>query len=294
MLVRDKRAVRQATRADSYIRLWEEHGRKPVDPVPVILFKQGEQRKELLSYLGVRHIVSAQPWDSYAKAAWVAKVIQDSSLMINDVAVMIGDQHKTISRLVQGYYFIQQLVDSGNFRPEDSVRKGRGSVTEYPFSWVYTLLGYSATRRFLGIEDNTTSNEPVPRSNLPKASLVTRAMFGDRSKGQNAAITDSRELGELASAFADPEKVSLLEQGRSLEEIIRITKPIETRLRQGLSTVREIQSDLIAGLTEQPVSADIAAPLVELSKKNRRSAAEIDRKLLAAANEKSTDDESND
>jgi hypothetical protein len=290
MLVGDKRASRQAGRAENYVKLWNDHGRKPVDPVPVIIFKEGEQKKELLSYLGVRHIVSAQPWDSYAKAAWVAKVIEDSSLTISDVALMIGDQHKTISRLVQGYYFIQQLVDTGNFRPEDSARKGRGSVTEYPFSWVYTLLGYSAARKFLGIGDDTSSKQPVEPKNLPKASLVTKAMFGDRSKGQNAAIADSRELGELASALASPEKVTLLEQGKSLEEIIRITKPMDTRLRQGLSAVREIQSDLIAGLTESPVSAEVAAPLLDLSKRNRRTASEIESKLRAAANDKDTDE----
>ncbi len=54
---------------------------------------------------------------------------------------MIGDQHRTIRRLLEGCYFIRQTIEAGEFRPQDSQRRGRGSVTDYPFSWVYTVLG---------------------------------------------------------------------------------------------------------------------------------------------------------
>lgn len=279
ILTGESRASHQKRRTDQFREVWEKHGRKSIDPVPVILFDAKEQEEELLSYLGVRHIVSAQPWDSFAKAAWVARIVEAGELKVADVALMIGDQHRTIGRLLQGFYFIQQLIDTGNFRPEDSVRRGRGSVTEYPFSWVYTLLGYSAVRNFLEMPDDETKKNPVKARNLPKAELATKAMFGDKSKGRNAAITDSRQIGELASALADPEKVSLLEKGKTLEEITRITKPIDIRLRQGLAEVREIQSDLLSGITEQNVKPEVAEPLVDLAGKNRRTAAEIEKKL---------------
>jgi hypothetical protein len=283
ILVGDSRAAHQEKRTEQFGKIWKDHGKKSIDPVPVILFDADEQEEELLSYLGVRHIVSAQPWDSFAKAAWVARIIEGSDLKIADVALMIGDQHRTIGRLLQGYYFIQQLIETGNFRPEDSVRRGRGSVTEYPFSWVYTLLGYSAARNFVGMPDDDAQKNPIKTRDLPKASLATKAMFGDKSKGRNAAITDSREIGDLASALANPEKVSLLEKGRTIEEIIRMTKPIDERLRQGLSEVREIQADLLSGITEQNVGPEIADPVVDLAVKNRRTAAEIEKKLKEVA-----------
>jgi hypothetical protein len=283
ILVGDSRAAHQARRGEQYRQLWEQHGKKPINPVPVILFDADEQEEELLSYLGVRHIVSSQPWDSYAKAAWVARVMETSGMSIGDVAVMIGDQHRTVGRLLQGFYFIRQLIETGNFRPEDSVRRGRGSVTDYPFSWVYTLLGYTAARNFLGMPEDESQKDPIKPKNLPKAALATKVMFGDKAKGQNAAIKDSRQIGELASALASPEKVSLLEQGRTLDEIIRITKPIEERLRQGLAEVREIQTELLSGITEQPVKKETAVPLVDLAGKNSRTAAEIEKKLKEAA-----------
>lgn len=286
----DERASHQAKRRSQYQEIWENHGKNQIDPVPVIIFDKPEQNQAILSYLGVRHIASSQPWDSFAKACWVAKVVDESDLTLSDVALMIGDQHKTISRLLEGFYFINQLIETGNFHPDDSVRKGRGSVTAYPFSWVYTMLGYSSTRKFLELPDLTPKKNPVEKKNLSKASLVTKSMFGDKSKGRNAAITDSRELGELASAFSDPEKVSMLEQGKTVEEISRLTRPIEERLRIGLAQVREIQSDLVAGIAEQTISTEIALPLIDLATRNKKTAQEIEKKLKTVVNP--DDDES--
>jgi hypothetical protein len=157
-------------------------------------------------------------------------------------------------------------------------------VTEYPFSWVYTILGYSAARSFLGLSDeDTDKRNPLNSKNLSKAGLVTRAMFGDRSKGRNSAIEDSRDLGDLASALANPEKVTLLQKGKTIQEINRLTKPIEERLREGLTEVRVIQGELVSGITEQGVSQDLATPLVDLASKNRRTATELERMLKDAA-----------
>jgi hypothetical protein len=111
-------------------------------------------------------------------------------------------------------------------------------------------------------------------------------MFGNRSLGRSAAIEDSRQLGDLASALASPEKVSLLQAGRTIKEIERTTKPIQERLTAGLGEVREIQTDLLAGLAEAELPAATAAPFIDISSKNRRTAAEIEKKLTEIAGKK--------
>jgi hypothetical protein len=140
ILTGDPRAARQKARSQTFRKIWEEHGHPSIDPVPIIIFDDTQGGHALLSYLGVRHIVSSQPWDSYAKAAWVARVVEGRELTVSDVALMIGDQYQTIRRLLEGYHFVRQAIDTGQFRPADSIRRGRGSVTEYPFSWIYTIL----------------------------------------------------------------------------------------------------------------------------------------------------------
>ena len=289
ILAGDDRAERQKRRASQFIQIWKEHGFRSIDPIPVILFED-DQSQQLLSYLGVRHIAASQPWDSYAKAAWVARVVEQEQLKIVDVALMIGDQHKTISRLLEGYYFMKQTVDAGRFRPSDSVRRGRGSVSEYPFSWVYTILGYTSVRNFLGINDEDVKPNPLDEKSFDKAALLTKSLFGDRSAGLNSAISDSRQLGDLASVFASAEKVSLLESGKSVIEIERITKPIDDRLRYGLGQVRSIQTDMLAGIAESEILTSVAESLLPMATMNRRTGSELEKKLRTLTLETEQDD----
>ena len=206
ILTGDARGANQKGVGEAPRTIWNSHGKPSVDPVPVICFEQDEDTKELLSYLGVRHISASAPWDSYAKAAWVSDVVAASALSVAEVAQMVGDKHKTVSRLLEGFYFVQQVEARNQFRPADSVRSGRGSVTSYPFSWIYTILGYQSTRRFLGLPEGEPRPNPVPEERLPQAGLLCRAMFGDRSKGLSSAVGDSRELGDLASILSESGK----------------------------------------------------------------------------------------
>jgi hypothetical protein len=281
LLSSDPRAAGHESLADKPREVWRMHGSPVIDPVPVICFEEGDSSKELLSYLGVRHISASSPWDSYAKAAWVSEVVNSSELTVSEVAQMVGDKHKTVSRLLEGYYFARQAEEQGHFRPSDSVRSGRGSVTAYPFSWVYTVLGYQAARGFLGLEDGAPKPNPVKTHNLPRAGLVLRAMFGDRAKGQNSAVSDSRELGDFAAVLSSPEKVALLEQGKSILEITRITQPVDDKLRHGLAEIRLIQQDILTGLSEEPVPPEIAQNHLVAAATNRRAAQAIERGLNA-------------
>ena len=288
IITKDPRASRHPQLSKQYAELWQERGRRPIDPVPAIVFDAGEhQERAILSYLGVRHIASAQPWDSYAKAAWVAKIVETNELTVKEVAVMIGDQHRTINRMLEGYYLVRQLVQSGHFSPENSARRGRGSVTEYPFSWVYTMLGYSAIRNLLNLGGEDASQEPLAEDHLDSAGLMVRTMFGDNTKGLNAAITDSRQLGRLASALANPERARLLEQGKRLDEIDLLTQPIERRLQDGLASIRDELNDLLRRIDEDEgdLGADVASTLTPASGRNRRLARNLDGRLndLASA-----------
>ena len=208
---------------------------------------------------------------------------------------MIGDQHRTINRMLEGYYLVQQLVQGGQFIPENSARKGRGSVTDYPFSWVYTMLGYSAIRALLNLGIEDAHEDPLAAEHLDDAGLMLRTMFGDKAKGRNAAIDDSRKLGNLASALAHPEKARLLEQGRNLDDIERLTQPIEKRLRDGLAGVREELNEILRRIDEDEgeLSATVASTLTPASGRNRRLARSLDRRLqdIASAEDHDDDDE---
>ncbi len=283
MLSDDERALRQRDKAKSHIEAWDAHGRPPIDRPPVILFSEEAERKGLLSYLGVRHISAAKSWDSYAKAAWVADVVETHRLSVSDIAKMIGDQHNTIDRLLQGYYVVKQLEESGQFIPTNSQKGGRGSVTAYPFSWVYTILGYTAAKEYLELADAETKEKPIQEKNLRKGAVLMTAMFGDKSRGRSSAVKDSRQLGRLAAMLADPETLTMLEQGKSVDDIESATQKIEDKLRVGIHQVREILRDLVARMDESPVGQDVAIAMIGPTEKATAVSASLVRKLKEIA-----------
>jgi len=197
--------------------------------IPVHVFEAGDNSLKLNAYLGVRHIMSAKAWDSYAKASWIDDVVSSGEMTLQQIAEVTGDKNRTIQRLLEGYYFINQLRDEGLFIPADSLRKGRGSNPDFPFSWVYTFLDYSPVRNYLDLgEFDPTNKKPIPKGRTADSAAAISYMFGDRSKARNGLISDSRQLGALANAIADPNKRELLRAGKTIEQIEALSKsPID-------------------------------------------------------------------
>ena len=291
ILTGDPRAYRQTELTKRAAKLWESNGKPPIEPAPILIFDEdGVEADKMLAYLGVRHISSAQPWDSYAKASWVAQITDSTGITVSKVSEMIGDQHRTVIRLLEGYRFIRQLIESGKFRPENSIRKGRGSVSEYPFSWVYTMLGFKAVRTYCGLGKTSEIVYPVNPDKIDNAAFVVTTMFGDKSIGRSSAIVDSRQLGDLASAFADPDKVAELKNGKDLTTVLDITKPIEDKLDRNLTQILTLLRDLVSGVAETPPSLESSYEFLPRAYKTRSLAIDLFQRLKKIVNRGFDDD----
>lgn len=276
----DPRGKNQSHLHARYSKLWNENGSKPIEPLAVLKFPVPEAgNNDLLAYLGVRHIAASQPWDSYAKAAWVAKLQDSSNLTEAKISEMIGDNHSTVVRLLEGYRFVQQLIAIDKFIPSDSQRKGRGSVTEYPFSWVYTMLGFRSARDYCGLAEVSGKKNPIPETHIDKASDLLRACFGSKALGRSAAIDDSRQLLSLAQAMNRPEVAKLINAGQTLSSAAEQTKPVEQRLSENLDKARDLLTNILTGLGETPPPPEIAGQYVEGATIVRRISVEIQKKL---------------
>jgi hypothetical protein len=187
-----------------------------IDPVPVVVYDADTAPTKLLPYLGVRHIVGSKPWDSYAKAAWVANVLEThSELTLEEIERMTGDRRGTIARLLEGYYLVRQLTDTKLFDTEDTIHKGRGSAVGFPFSWVYNVLGYSAVKKWVGMDvaEGQPEPNPIPKKKVAQAAELLVFMFGKDSQEKQPVIRESRELGKLASCLEDDTKIAKLRIG---------------------------------------------------------------------------------
>lgn len=256
--------------------------------LPVLVFDESEQAS-LLPYLGVRHIVGSQPWDSFAKARWIDLVINQGTMSLSDIEKAIGDTNRTIARMLDGYRFVHQLTKSGHFKPEESQRRGKGSNIQYPFSWVYTLLDYSSVREYLELPPRSeTPKEPIPKSSLARAATAMAYMFGDRV--HTPAIKNSRQISDLADALSDPVKRELLESGQNIDDVIQRSRPVSDRLATLLREAEAALKGATGVVAEGSLQAKEAQQLVSTANALRNMAGSLFKALNNAAFPDNADD----
>lgn len=248
ILANDKRASKlQDLRPESSTDDWS-----PKSRIPVLVF-DGNEQDALLPYLGVRHIVGSQPWDSFAKARWIHQVVSNGQMSLQQIESAIGDTHRTITRMLDGYRFVTQLREAGHFKTEESQRRGKGSNTDFPFSWVYTLLDYSQVRDYLDLTARSEAAErPIPDRNLKQAARTLHYMFG--SKDVVPAIRNSRQIGDLADALSAPSKRELLEAGYTVDVIISKSRPPADRFATQLREAEQALKGALGVLSEGGLS----------------------------------------
>ena len=169
-------------------------------------------RKELWGFVGFKHVNGPQAWDSIAKAEYVFRVRRDYGRSLADIASGIGDRHETVTRLYRGYVVLRQAQAEIDFDPTDTTH------LRFPFSHLWTALGYLSIREYLGVGPEELENEnPIPRDRLPQLEHLMRWLFGSVSKEIEPMIRrQNPDLRHLASALKVPKGVALLEDGSML------------------------------------------------------------------------------
>lgn len=247
----DERAINQLKRTKHYANIADKHRVEKIVEVPVNIYPS---RKKLLSYLGIRHILGPKGWDSYAKATWLFNVLikENSGQTIKEVSEMIGDKHHTIKKILEGYVLIKQLESNGLFSPDDSMRKGKGSNTDYPFSWVYTAIGYSNIRNWINAKDLDTNTIPDKNyklvdgpQDLENAAKLVKFLFGSESSSFNPSVKDSRDIRIIAEIVKNDEQIRALEKGRSIDEVKKLSEPLNKRVSDLLIDTKQNLETLV-------------------------------------------------
>jgi hypothetical protein len=263
IITNDPRAKNQAKRMERYAAMHAEYGGKLVDPVPVTVFEQDEYHL-VLPYLGVKHIVGAEEWSSWAKAAWADELINIHHISLEKAMAMLGDEQKQIPRILASYYFVHQLIRKKKFDPSDSIKKGKGGAL-FPFSLVYNGLGYSRIKEWVGFESELEPKaDPVPHDKLNAAADFMDFVCGNRSKGLDPVIIDSRQLTLMNKVAGDAESVAALKRGETIEEVARRMDPAPQQLMDGLIEARQILEELLSVASQKKLTStearDLAPP----------------------------------
>ena len=179
-----------------------------IEKLPVIL----SSRKDLWSFVGFKHVNGPQTWDSIAKAEYVYNLRRDYDLSLSEIASGIGDRHETVTRLYRGFVVLQQAQNELSFETVQSQQP------RFPFSHLWTALGYVSIREYLGVSLEMLENEnPIRREQLPKLQHLMNWLFGNKSQNIDRKVhRQNPDLRHLARALDTPKGIDSLESGHPL------------------------------------------------------------------------------
>jgi hypothetical protein len=215
-------------RARLNIRSWPIPSKVAADDLgvlPVIIYPT---RDAVVPYLGVRHIVGIQKWDIYARARYIAGMVEKKERTLDQIQEQIGDRQNSARKSYVCYRALQQVENEFDIdtRPAQSA-----------FSFLLLALGQGSIKRFLGLPtrwSDIPADQPVTRKYLPNLKKLYLWLFGDRVK--KPVITESRDITNfLSSVVENATAVAHLERTGRLEEAYDLSDGEEKMLLKYLA-----------------------------------------------------------
>lgn len=170
-----------------------------------------DSRAEARDYIGFKHINGPFKWDSYAKARYAARWIEEDKADVRDVARRLGDTHKTVARLVNGYTVLRQAEKLGFDR--DTI-PGR-----FSFSHLYTALSRPAYRAFLGLDDDVElfPSNPVDSKHVDRLTQLMGFLYGGEDT-KPVIRSQNPDLKRLMEVLPNKTALAMLSTNRNLDE----------------------------------------------------------------------------
>jgi hypothetical protein len=200
--------------------------------LPVIVCK----RDELWQFIGFKHINGPQSWQSYSKAHYIAWVHNKLGIPLPEIALRIGDQHRTAGRLYDGLMALEQAEEAGVFDREDRQKK------HFAFSHLYTGLSYPGIRTFLGLptdERVLSKRRPVPKERERQLGELLIWLFGSKKEGKLAVVqSQNPDLRNLDEVLQSESGTIALRKGLPLEVSLEISKGDERVFRESVVSAK--------------------------------------------------------
>jgi hypothetical protein len=230
-----------ALRKKLHVRSWPEISRKvreDLDELPVIVYPA---RSEVLPYLGVRHITGNKKWDSYAKARYIAKML-DEGKKIDDIVREVGDRSQGVLRNAVSYYVLQQArrdldLDISRAKEDFSylvLAIGQRNIKVF-LGWAKSPPKTSDKVKVLPLEE-VDLGEPIPETHLKNLRDFLSWIYGEGKKTL-PVIKESRDITNyLSHVVASESAVEYLRRTRDLREAYELSDGEETMVRKLLGT----------------------------------------------------------
>lgn len=188
------------------------------DKLPSLLF---EDRRDILRYLGYRHITGINEWDALAKARYLKQLRDEFHAghapdeQHRELAREIGSRADYVAKLLTGLMLLDKAKEHRFFD------KNKLKEDDLPFSLLTTALSYADICSFVGLS-GPTDTVGAKVDARPLLELMRWIYVADPTSG-NTTLGESRNLRKLAKVVAHPKALDRLKQGKTLEDAFIFT-----------------------------------------------------------------------
>jgi len=163
-----------------------------------------DSRKDIVAFLGFRHVTGIEQWKPAEKAEYIAKLIDERSMSYEEVMRKIGSKTPTVRHHYIAYHVLRQMEG----REDISVKH-----VEREFSVLYLSLRTPGVQKYLQIDmlaEPAHAKRPVPTRRLKALANYARWMFGDEKFPP--LFTDSRLVDRFGVILESEEAAEYLER----------------------------------------------------------------------------------
>ena len=191
-------------------------------------------RKESWRPLGFKHVNGPAKWTSYAKAAYLADVVDKYNVTLSGIAAQIGDEHNTVRRLYRGLMVLRQAEKAKVFDRKDRTAKRFG------FSHLYTGLDLQGIANFLKVKPlDAESKSPVPAEKIEQLGELCVWIYGSKSDEKEHLVRSQNPyLRRLNQVVQSREGLAAIRAGSDLDEAIEITRESKDVLEEAIFSAK--------------------------------------------------------
>lgn len=199
-------------------------------------------RRDILKYLGFRHISGPRRWEPLAKARYLADLIRNFYAelpleeQLRSVARDIGSRRDYVAQLLTALNLYERARQQGFYGLQ---RVGEEDIS---FSLLSTALSYVSIVQFLGLPRRDVVQ--VDSVNDPHAKELLSWMFAQNHNGETV-LGESRRLRQLAAVVASSTALLELRKTGNLDQAYVFTSGPGETFEQRLGTAEQALTDCL-------------------------------------------------
>ena len=205
---------------------WEQLSESVGSPeeIPVIVVPD---RRSVAPIVGYRHISGIEPWDPWAKARFIASLVESQRPDFDDVATEVGERRNNIQAHYRDYRIIKRARD------DFDIDTDRAEASFGVFTRAMTSLPLRQHIAAPAPGEVEAEADMVPGNRENELAELLSWLFGDNDTLQ--VISESRDITRLGTAVGSADGLAILRQTRDLEEAFIAAGGLRDRLLRRLA-----------------------------------------------------------